>query len=80
MYSISSQFGVTIGETDTKGVSYSITVPAGEKRQIIFKPIYRRYAVEISSYSRYLSHDYLNGSKIVYLNIFQDFEYSWRNV
>lgn len=43
---IGSSLGVSIGESKSYGVSYSIEIPAGKRQQIIFRPVYKSVKVK----------------------------------
>lgn len=52
---IGASLGITIGESKTFGVSYSIDIPKNKRQQIIFRPVYKVTKVK----QRY----YVSGSK-----------------
>lgn len=47
---IGSSLGITIGESETFGVSYSIDIPKNIRQQIIFRPVYKHTTVKQRHY------------------------------
>lgn len=74
---IGASIGVTIGEAKTYGTSYSITVPSGYRRQIIFRPKYKKYKV-VQAY--YAKGSPTGKTATAYVTIFSNWDYSWRNI
>lgn len=79
--SISAYLGVTIGKSITYGTSYIITVPAGKKQQIIFRPVYKQYKVNQRQWVKTGSvKSKTKNVKTAYENVFDYWEYSYKNV
>lgn len=80
---IGSSVGVTIGSAKTYGTSYSISIPKGAHRQIIFRSVYKVYKVVQRKHERITGMSYdkaLNQYKTAYVTKFDHWDYSWKNI
>lgn len=78
---ISAALGVTINVSEGHSVSYSISIPSGSRRQIIYRPYMRVYKVVQRQY--FVDHgteSYTGQSKTCYVNVFNNWDYSWRSL
>ncbi len=84
---IGSMLGVTLGESKSYGVGagYSVTVPAGKKYMIIYRPRYRTYTVEETKYME----QYVPGighkrwpmsTKTCYVDVFDSWDFSYKEI
>lgn len=74
---IGVSLGITIGESKTYGVSYSISIPAGKRQQIIFRPVYKSTKV--------VQREYISGvktstTKTATVKTFSHWDYSFKNL
>lgn len=74
---IGASLGITIGESKTYGVSYSIDIPAGKRQQIIFRPAYKSTKV--------VQREYIAGvktktTKTAIVKTFSHWDYSFKNL
>ena len=78
---IASSLGVTIGKAKTYSALYSVDIPKGKKYQIKYRPQFKRYKVVQTQYYRIDGHDSKTGSsKTCYVNVFSNWDYSWRSI
>lgn len=78
---ISQSFGVTFGKSYTKTSSYSITVPQGQTRRIIYRPYYKKYKVIERKYYRMDGKSHKTSeTKTSYVYIFQDWDCNWKSL
>lgn len=78
---ISSSLGVTIGKTKQYSASYSVTVPKGKKYKIIYRPQFKRYKVVQTQYYRIDGYSSkTKQTKTCYVNVFSNWDYSWKNI
>lgn len=78
---IASSLGVTIGKSKTYSASYSINVPSGKRYQIIFRPQYKRIKVVQTQYYKIDGYETKTGqTKTSYVNVFQNWDYSWKQL
>ena len=74
---IGASLGITIGESKTYSVGYSIEIPQGKRRQIIFRPIYKKTKV--------VQREYIGGvktknTKTAVVKSFSHWDYSYKNL
>ena len=74
---IGASLGITIGQSKTYGVSYSINIPAGKRQQIIFRPVYKSTKV--------VQREYISGvktktTKTATVKTFSHWDYSFKNL
>ena len=75
---ISAALGVTINQAQSHSVSYSISIPSGARRQIIYRPYYYVYkVVERQYYVDHGTESYTGSSKTSYVYVFNNWDYSW---
>lgn len=81
--SISLSTGYSFGKTESHSTSYSITIPSGKHRMIIYRPVMRKYKI-VTEYVRMPTSGY--GSTTVlktetaYGLLFDHWDYNWKNV
>lgn len=79
--SIGAAIGVSIGEAETHGTSYSISLGKGETKTIIIRPRVKKYKV-ITGYYRAPVNVWGNTQLIrketSYVTVFDGWEYGWR--
>lgn len=81
--SIGASLGVSLGVTKNYGTSYTIKVPKGAKRQIIFRPRYKTIKIVQRQWEQRQPGGKVTGtSKTVaaYVNVFENWDYSYKNV
>lgn len=72
--------GVFINESQEHGTSYSISIPSGQRKTIIYRPKYVTYKV----FQRFYQKDTWTGKKtlintsIAYVTKFSTWDYSWK--
>ena len=78
---IASSLGVTIGKSKTYSASYSISVPSGKRYQIIFRPQYKRIKVVQTQFYKIDGYETKTSqTKTSYVNVFQNWDYSWKKL
>lgn len=78
---VSKALGVTIGKSVNQSVSYSIFIPSGERRQIIYRPYFKKIKVTEKQY--FVDHGISSATgntKTSYVDVFVRWDYSWKNV
>lgn len=78
---IESAIGITIGKSITQSVSYEITIPAGAKRQIIYRPYFK--AIKVVEKEYFVDHGVSSPtgkSKTSYVKAFVNWDYSWKSL
>ncbi|MBC1435722.1 hypothetical protein HB848_10255 [Listeria rocourtiae] len=74
---IGSSLGVTIGKSKSYGTSYSITIPKGKKRQIIFRSRYKVTYVKQRLYANGIASNTYKTAKVT---SFVNWDYSWKDI
>lgn len=78
---IASSLGVTIGTAKTYSASYSVSVPKGKKYQIKYRPQFKRYKVVQTQYYKIDGYSSkTKKTKTCYVNVFSNWDYSWRSI
>lgn len=77
---IAASLGVTIDKSNTYSVSYSLNVPRGKKYQIRYRPQFKKYKVVQTQYYKIDGKAHKTGTKISYVKVFSNWDYSWRAV
>lgn len=80
---ISASTGHSFGKSEEQGISYSIKVPAGAHRMIIFRPVMRKYKI-ITEKVKMPTSGYgkttILKTETAYGYIFDHWDYNWKNV
>lgn len=74
---IGSSLGISIGESKSYGVSYSIQIPAGKRQQIIFSPVYKTTKVKQRMYAMGIKSDTV---KTATVKTFSHWDYSYKTL
>lgn len=74
---IGASLGITIGQSKTYSVGYSIEIPAGKRRQIIFRPVYKLTNVK---QREYVAGVKTSNIKTATVKTFSHWDYSYRNL
>lgn len=78
---ISASLNVTINKSTSYSANYSVQVPSGSIYQIIYRPKYNVYKVVESEYYNIDGYKTITGkTKISYVNVFSNFDYSWKRL
>lgn len=78
---IETALGVTIGVGIEQDISYEIDIPAGERRQIIYRPYFKTIKVVEKEY--FVDHGMSSPtgrSKTSYVKVFIKWDFSWRSL
>lgn len=81
IFKINASLGVSIGHVDSFSVSDTIIVEAGKTKQSIIMPVFHRYKVTVNEYMKYPGTiEQKVATRVSYVNVFSNFEYSWRYI
>jgi hypothetical protein len=75
--SIGNSLGVTIGKSDTYAASYSISIPKGKRKMIIFRPRYKTYQV-VQRY--YAKGTFTGKTATATVKVFDNWDFSSKNL
>lgn len=79
--SIAVALGVTIGKSEERSIGYSLKVPSGKRYQILYRPQFKKYKVVETRFLRIDgSTSKTSETKISYVNVFSNWDFSWKEI